>query len=148
MRLSILAVLACLICPLPGGADTALRDPALPYPQVVEGLRSDRTMADEPLVFPREDASVHALIVSLAPGEVTAWHRHGVPLFAYVLDGAVTVGSGALGTRRYGARTELLEAMDVAHQGRNDGDVPVRILAVYLIGDGLNPTLPARPKAE
>jgi quercetin dioxygenase-like cupin family protein len=76
-------------------------------------------------------ARVTASIVTLAPGEQTIVHRHGVPLFAYILEGELAVDYGAHGSRTYRAGEAFMEAMAVAHFGRNTGTVPMRLLAVY-----------------
>ena len=51
-----------------------------------------REVVDEPIVYPDpEPARVTALTVILQPGEITGWHRHGVPLFGFMLEGELTV---------------------------------------------------------
>ena len=75
-------------------------------------------------------------IVVMAPGERTILHRHGVPLFAYMLEGELTVDYGAHGTRVYRQGDSFMEAMNVSHAGRNTGTTTVRILAVYMGAEG------------
>ena len=90
-------------------------------------------MVGEPLRYPGGASPVvHAVVITLLPGEETARHRHGVPLFAYVLEGELTVDYAGHGKRIYRKGGALLEAMDVQHVGRNTGAGPVRILAVFL----------------
>lgn len=112
-----------------------------PYKKVEEVFSGNTTVAGEPLVFPKENPSVKSLIVTMMPGEKTAWHQHGVPLYAYILEGEITVTYEGIGKKVYTAGTGLLEAMHVTHQGHNTGDVPVRILAVFLMGDDGKPTI-------
>jgi quercetin dioxygenase-like cupin family protein len=81
-------------------------------------------------------ARVTAAIVTLAPGATTIIHKHGVPLFAYVLDGELTVDYGELGQRTYRQGQGFMEAMAVAHFGINQGSQPVRLLAVYMGAEG------------
>jgi quercetin dioxygenase-like cupin family protein len=71
-------------------------------------------------------------------------HRHGVPLFAYILSGELTVDYGAHGRRSYRAGQAFMEAMAVAHFGVNDGQEPVRILAVYIGADGESDVIVAK----
>ena len=78
-----------------------------------------------------------AVIVTIPPGGETGWHEHAVPLFGYMLDGVLTVDYGDKGTRVYRAGDSLMEAMNWPHDGINKGDVPVRILAVYLGAEGV-----------
>lgn len=113
-----------------------------PYDRVVDVFSGDTTIAGEKVIFPQENPSVKSLIVTLVPDERTGWHRHGTPLFAYILQGELTVTYEGIGKRLYKKGDGLLEAMNVTHQGHNTGDEPVRILAVFLLGDGDKPTIP------
>ena len=69
-------------------------------------------------------------------------HRHGVPLFAYILSGELTVDYGTHGTRTYRQGDAFMEAMDVAHFGINRGNAPVRILTVYMGADDAKDVIP------
>jgi quercetin dioxygenase-like cupin family protein len=82
--------------------------------------------------------------VTVAPGEKTIVHRHGVPMFAYVLSGELTVDYGEHGKRTYRQGQALMEAMDVAHDGVNSGAEPARILAVYMGADGAENVIPVK----
>ena len=66
-----------------------------------------------------------------------------MPLFVYILDGAVTVDYGDKGTKVYEAGGAIMEAMDWPHNGMNKGSEPVRILAVYMGADGKINAAPA-----
>lgn len=114
-----------------GAAHADQRYPAFPL------LSTGTTVAGEPIRYPTGGpARVTAAIVTLGPGESTIRHKHGVPMFAYILDGELTVDYGARGKRRFVKGDALMEAMDVAHQGTNTGDIPVHILAVYMGAEG------------
>ncbi|MFN3892392.1 MAG: cupin domain-containing protein [Beijerinckiaceae bacterium] len=95
-------------------------------------LMTGQTVVGEEIVYPAGKAVVSAIIVTLAPGEQTAPHRHGAPFFAYILEGEITVDYREKGKRTYRAGEALMEAMDVAHAGANTGSGPVRILAVSM----------------
>jgi len=110
------------------------------YKRVSEVFVGGTTVADEPIVYPAGQAEVHAVVVTLLPGEETGWHVHGVPLFGYVLAGEVTVDYGPRGRRTYRSETGFLEAMATAHNGRNSGTEPCRILAVFIGAEGLPST--------
>lgn len=118
------------------------------YPRV-EKLTSGRTnIVGEPITYPSgTPANVTGVIVSLKPGEVTGWHKHPVPLFGYVLEGELTVDYGAHGTRVYRKGDSLLEAMTVVHNGTNTGSGIMRVLAVFIGGDGIPNAVPVDPKA-
>ncbi len=122
------------------GASVARADE--PYRAVRDVLSATETVVGEPLGYPSGSSPrVHALIISLRPGEATAHHRHGVPLFAYLLQGELTVEYDGHGKRVYREGDALLEAMSVAHRGRNTGTTPVRILAVFLSASGAAETV-------
>ncbi len=137
------------------GSKAALEEEAsaaTPYKNVQEVFSGDMTVAGEKVAFPQDNPSVKALVVTMAPGEETAWHQHHAPLFAYVLEGEITVTYEEVGKRVYRQGEGILEAMDVTHQGRNTGEGPAKILAVFLLGDGgqatVNEDAPGADKAK
>ena len=100
-------------------------------------VSTSKTIVGEDIVYPTTGkAVVTSAIVVMAPGERTILHRHGVPLFAYMLEGELTVDYGAQGTRVYRQGDSFMEAMNVSHAGRNTGTTTVRILAVYMGAEG------------
>jgi quercetin dioxygenase-like cupin family protein len=105
------------------------------YKRVEPLLASEQTVIGETLAYPPGKAKITSSIVTIQPGEETAWHKHGAPLYAYILSGEVTVDYGDKGTKRFSAGGAFMEAMDHWHRGTNLGKEPVRILAVYLGSD-------------
>ncbi|HZP21581.1 MAG TPA: cupin domain-containing protein [Bauldia sp.] len=103
-------------------------------------LQSSKTVLDQAIAYPAGTAKVTAAIVTIPPGGETGWHTHAVPLFVYILEGAVTVDYGDKGVKVYRAGEGILEAMDWPHDGKNLGDVPVKILAVYMGAEGATNT--------
>jgi len=110
-------------------------------------LSTGTTALGETLHYPMSGpAHITAAIVTLAPGASTALHRHGVPMFAYILDGEITVDYGDRGKRTYHQGDAIMEAMDAAHFGADAGPQPVRILTVYMGADGAPPNvIPVQP---
>jgi quercetin dioxygenase-like cupin family protein len=113
------------------------------YP-AVPLLSTGTTVVGETLHYPGGPAHVTASIVTLAPGAKTILHKHGVPLFAYILDGELTVDYGDHGKHTYRKGDALMEAMDVPHYGIDTGAQPVRILAVYIGAEGAADVIPAQ----
>jgi quercetin dioxygenase-like cupin family protein len=112
------------------------------YPSVPL-LSTGTNAVGETLHYPTTGAAkVTAAIVTIAPGDKTIVHKHGVPMFAYVLGGELTVDYGAHGKRTYRQGQALMEAMDVAHFGVNSGTEPARILVVYMGADGAENVIP------
>lgn len=104
-----------------------------------------QTVVGEEIAYPTTGkANVTAMIVTLAPGEKTVLHRHGVPVFIHILDGEVTVDYGEHGTKAFKQGESFLEAMATAHAGMNLGTVPVRILAVYMGAEGAKDVDPVK----
>ena len=111
-------------------------------------LDTQETVIGQPIAYPKASpAKVVSAIVTMLPGEETGWHMHDVPMFGYILEGEVTVDYGAHGKRTYRAGDAMMEALDVAHNGRNTGAIPVRILAVFMGANGVPDTVPAQPPA-
>ncbi len=77
----------------------------------------------------------------MQPGQQTGWHTHEVPLFAYVMEGEITVDYGPDGTITYTAGDSLIEAYKTRHNGTNTGSGIVRILAVFAGADGIPNTV-------
>ena len=131
-----------LIALLPLASPAAAQDSGYP---AVPLLSTGTTVVGETLRYPANGpAHVTAAIVTIAPGAKTIVHKHGVPLFAYILEGELTVDYGAHGTRTYRAGQALMEAMDVAHFGVNNGAQPVRLLAVYMGAEGAADVIPVK----
>jgi quercetin dioxygenase-like cupin family protein len=116
-------------------------------PPSIPLLSTGTTVMGETLHYPTNGpAHVTAAIVTLPPGGRTVLHKHGVPLFAYVLEGEITVDYGDRGKRTYRRGDALMEAMDAAHFGADAGPRPVRILTVYMGADGAPPdVIPVQP---
>ena len=129
--------IAMLACVGPAAAHDAPQGyPAVPL------LSTGTTILGETIRYPAGDAHVTAAIVTLGAGERTILHKHEVPLFAYILEGELTVDYGSYGTRIYRAGDSLIEAMGVAHFGHNTGAVPMRLLGVYMGATGIKDVTP------
>jgi quercetin dioxygenase-like cupin family protein len=114
------------------------------YPEVRTILTTGRTVVGEPIRYPAgAPALITAVEITLQPKQQTGWHTHPVPLFGYILEGELTVDYGPEGQRIYRKGDALVEAMNEAHNGRNTGESPVRILAVFIGVEGVQGTVPA-----
>jgi quercetin dioxygenase-like cupin family protein len=102
-----------------------------------------RTMllrADDP-ASPKYEAVM--AIAEIAPGAMSAKHRHPGIEVAYVLDGSVIIEHAGKAPVTVNAG-EAIENEGEAHNARNTGTKPVKILAVYLVEKGkpLSETVP------
>ena len=115
-----------------------------PLPLAGPLISSGETILGERIVYPTgAPAKVTAAIVTLAPGQETGWHIHGAPVLGYVLEGELEVDYGDKGLRVYREGEAMLEAIGVPHNGRNIGSGTMRILAVFMGAEGLQPSVPA-----
>jgi quercetin dioxygenase-like cupin family protein len=114
------------------------------YP-AVPLLSTGKTIVGETIEYPRTGpAHITAAIVTLAPGGRTVLHMHGAPLFAYILEGELTVDYGKHGKRTFKSGDTLMEAMDVPHYGLNTGTAPMRLIGVYMGAEGTKDVIPAQ----
>jgi quercetin dioxygenase-like cupin family protein len=121
-----------------GGAE-ARGYPAVPL------LSTGITVLGETIRYPKSGpAHITASIIALPPGGKTIAHKHGVPLFAYILEGELTVDYGPRGVRTYRAGDSFMEAQDVTHFGENRGAQPVRLIAVYIGAKGSSDVIPMK----
>jgi quercetin dioxygenase-like cupin family protein len=140
MRLSSRALIAsaALAVVLPASA-AAQSDAATPPATVATTLLETGASLDgAPFAYPTGGAArVTAVDVIFPPGSRTGWHQHDVPLFNFVVEGALTV-TYADGTERvYRAGEAVMEAVGVPHWGRNDGTVNARLLTVVMGAEGV-----------
>jgi quercetin dioxygenase-like cupin family protein len=108
-------------------------------------LSTGTTIVGEAIHYPRSGpAHINAAIITLQPGGKTIMHKHGVPLFAYILEGELTVDYGKHGKHIYRQGQTFMEAMNVAHVGMNNGTQPVRLLGVYMGAKRAKDVVPVR----
>lgn len=142
-RLAVILPLVACLGSLPAHADSSIAAPHT-HPGTRTLLSTDKTVTGEPIRYPSSgQARMIAVEITLQPGQQTGWHMHPVPLFGYVLDGELTVDYGAKGKRVYRKGDALAEAINEAHNGRNTGKRPMRILCLFIGVDGEPGTVPA-----
>ena len=101
--------------------------------QVTPLLQATTSWNGQPLAYPTEPAEVTGLLVEIAPGGETGWHKHPVPSFALVLAGTLEVTLQDGSVNHLEAGEALAEVVDTLHNGRNVGTVPAK-LAVFYVG--------------
>jgi quercetin dioxygenase-like cupin family protein len=129
-------------------ASLATADESTSYKKLLTPLlESGETIIGQPIAYPTGTPKITAAVVFLAPGKETGWHTHAVPLFAYVLQGELSVDYGDKGVKVYKAGESYLEAMNWPHNGINKGTAPTLILAVYMGAEGKPNAEPTAPPA-
>lgn len=136
-----------LLCLLMAGALAlpALALDASSTVKVTPLMRTTSSWDGKALAYPAGQAVATMLIVEIAPGGETGWHEHGVPSFAYLLQGELEVRLADGRTNRLKAGDPLAEVFGVLHNGRVIGEQPVRILVFYTGAEGI-PLTTAHPE--
>lgn len=111
------------------------------YPPLDVLLSTGKTVIGQEIEYPGGTPKITAAIVTMKPGDSTGWHHHDAPLFAWILDGSLTVDYGADGTRTYEKGDSFIEAFRSEHNGTNTSDVDTRILAVFAGAEGVSNTV-------
>jgi quercetin dioxygenase-like cupin family protein len=112
-------------------------------------LKTTKTATGQPIAYPcGGSAEVTATTVTIAPGAETGWHAHEVPVYAWVVAGTLRVEYDGAAPVTVKAGEPLVEAVGVAHNGRNAGPEPVKLLVFYAGVEGKpNVSRVARPAA-
>lgn len=118
-----------------------------PAVKVTPLLRTTTSWDGAPIAYPHGPAEITGMIIELAVGGETGWHEHPVPSFALVLEGTLEVTLRDGRKNLLSAGQALVEVMDTAHNGRNVGDWPVKLVVFYAgeAGKGLTRMLPPTP---
>lgn len=108
------------------------------YYPVQELVATGTTVVGETIQYPRSGKpKITVALISVLPGAKAAFHRHPVPLVAYILEGELTVDYGPKGIRLFRKGEAFIEAMDVPHRGMNQGKTVAQLLAVYIGAEGV-----------
>ncbi len=106
------------------------------YPPLDVLLSTTTTTIGQSFEYPDGQAKITAAIVTMQPGQKTGWHKHDAPLFAYILEGEITVDYGPDGPKTYKTGDSFVQAFESEHNGQNTGDGITRILAVFAGAEG------------
>jgi len=96
-------------------------------------LKTDTTSIGQKIVYPHfENDEVSIVKVTIPPGKSTGWHKHVFPVFAYVLQGTLTVEVENRKTLRFTAGSSLSEVINILHNGINNGKDDVVLIAFFM----------------
>lgn len=106
----------------------------------------ETTILDQLIAYPDvPPAQVSSSILTIPPGVATGWHFHIAPMYAYILEGTLTVTyeteSGAV-EKVYRAGEAIMEAVGTHHNGVNKTTSPVRVLVVNIGAEGVANSTP------
>lgn len=147
---AVLALFAGLTLSVTGCASVPASEPT-PTPVATisaEALlkAAESTILDQAIAYPGAlPAQVSSSVLTVPPGVATGWHFHSAPMYAYILEGTLTVTydvDGVTQEKVYRAGDALMEAVGTHHNGVNNTDLPVRVLVVNMGAAGVaNTTL-------
>jgi len=96
-------------------------------------LKSDTTSIGQKIVYPRvSNAEVTISKITFPPGSSTGWHKHDVPVFAYVQEGELTVELENGKFVQFKQGTSFAEVYDTWHNGINNGTDSLVLIAIYM----------------
>jgi quercetin dioxygenase-like cupin family protein len=114
---------------------------SLPYTAKADGyanvkvdklLASSTTYTGQPLSYNNTaNPEVTALVVHFPPGGSTGWHKHPVPVYAYILDGELTINMKDGSSFRFKKGEVVLEVMNTLHNGVNNGEKETTLMVFY-----------------
>ncbi|MGH8185522.1 MAG: cupin domain-containing protein [Steroidobacteraceae bacterium] len=115
--------------------------------KVKEVLKTSTTWNGAPIKYPEGKPEITGLIIEVAPGGETSWHEHPFPSVGMVLEGTleVTLTDGKKKLIKSGEA--LAEVINTAHNGRNIGTGPLKLLVFYSGAVGKPLTIP-RPDVK
>jgi len=97
-------------------------------------LKTDTTTAGQKVsAFFSSPSEITGLKVTIPPGKETGWHKHTVPGMAYILKGTLTVETETGKKFEFKEGESFAEVIDMYHNGRNNGEDTVQLIA-YFIG--------------
>lgn len=99
--------------------------------KVTPMLKTQTSWDGHPLQYPAGQAEVTGMLIEIAPGGETGWHLHPVPSFGMVVEGELEVALKDGRRNRLKAGDALAEVVNTAHNGRNVGTVPVKLVVFY-----------------
>jgi len=117
--------------------------------KVTPMLKTQTSWDGQPLQYPAGQAEVTGMLIEIAPGGETGWHLHPVPSFGMVVEGELEVALKDGRRNRLKAGDALAEVVNTAHNGRNVGTVPVKLVVFYAGSKNqpLSQKIPAVPAA-
>jgi len=100
-------------------------------------MKSSTTISGQKIEYPKTDkAEMASVLVEIQPGKENGRHMHAVPTYVHVLEGTMTVEFED-GTRQtFTAGSGFLEVVNTVHRAKNLGEVPLRLLVVFVGEEG------------
>ena len=102
---------------------------------IKELLKTDTTSIGQKITYPEfADPAVTMLKITIPPGKSTGWHKHNIPVFAYLVKGTLTVELEDHRELKFGEESTFAEMRDTYHNGKNMEDSDLVLIAIYMGG--------------
>ncbi len=96
-------------------------------------LKTNTTSIGQKIKYPSSTKDeVTMLKITIPPGKTTGWHQHDIPVFAYVLQGTLTVEFEDGKTLKFSENSSFSEVIHTVHRGINLEKNDLVLLAIYL----------------
>jgi quercetin dioxygenase-like cupin family protein len=96
-------------------------------------LKTDTTTIGQKIIYPQfRENEITILKITIPPGKSTGWHKHEIPVFAYVLDGDLTVEFENNKTLHFLKDAAIAEVINTYHNGTNNSKDNVVLIAFYM----------------
>jgi quercetin dioxygenase-like cupin family protein len=101
---------------------------------IVEQLmKTDTTAIGQKIVYPIfAENEITILKIIVPPGESTGWHKHLFPVFAYIIEGSLTVELENNKSILLTKNSSFSEVLNTYHNGINKGTENVVLIAFYM----------------
>ena len=110
---------------------------------IKELLKTDTTSIGQKITYPDfADPAVTMLKITIPPGKSTGWHKHNIPVFAYVVKGTLTVELEDHREMKFNEESTFAEMRDTYHNGKNMEDSDLVLIAIYIGGKGQKLSIP------
>ena len=94
--------------------------------------KSTTTSNGQKLDYLKTDSpEVTVLMVEIPAGGETGWHSHSVPVYAYMLSGAITVELENNEKYDFREGDAIIEVVNTTHNGKNMGTIPAKLVVFY-----------------
>jgi quercetin dioxygenase-like cupin family protein len=116
--------------------------------EVKKLLTSTTSSNGQQLSYLRTDhPEVTVLVIRIPSGGSTGWHQHPVPVYAYILEGSLTVEMKDGNTYEFKKGEVILEEMNALHNGYNSGSDAASLVVFYTGAVGMPIVIKEEPQA-
>ena len=113
----------------------AIESSATEYEGVVKATQIKKTTTasnGQELEYLKTDSpEVTVLMVEIPAGGETGWHIHPVPVYGYMLSGAITIEMENGEKHDFREGDAILEVINMPHNGKNMGTIPAKLVVFY-----------------